>query len=475
MRKGTAMMNRIWKNGNIEQRTLNIERRTPSELRCSVFDVRCSMFFICTITLAASVQFALAEKFILKDATVHTVSGETLSPGEVSIDGAKILEVGAKVKSSGAKIISLKGLHLYPGIIALDTAVGLSEISGVRSTRDNSEVGDYTPEVQSWIAVNPDSELIPVARANGVTHIEPAPQGGIVAGQSALVALTGWTSEQMAIKKPAGLHVYWPNMELDTRPKDKFKDKSKWKSPEEQAKERQVKVRSLEDFFDEARAYATALNASKIFSTPAPERNPSWESMLPFLAGEAPIMVHADELRQIKAALKWAETNQFKIILAGGRDAWLLADKIAALKVPVLYEHIYAQPARDVDRYDVNFRAPEVLRAAGVTLALGMGADTFDAGLVKNLPYTVAQSIAFGLPEADALKSITLVPAQLVGVADRFGSIEAGKEATFFVTEGNVFDIRSKVKRVWIAGKEMNLETRHTRLYEKYKNRPKAN
>ena len=303
-------MNRIWKNGNSEQRPSNIEHRVSGRFQRSMFSVRCSMFFICTITLAASLEFALAEKFILKDATIHTVSGETLSPGEVSIDGATILEVGAKVKSSGAKIISLKGLHLYPGLIALDTAVGLSEISGVRSTRDNSEVGDYTPEVQSWIAVNPDSELIPVARANGVTHIEPAPQGGIVAGQSALVALTGWTSEQMAIKQPAGLHVYWPNMELDTRPKDKFKDKSKWKSPEEQAKERQIKVRLLEDFFDEARAYATAFSASKTKSTPAPERNPSWESMLPFLAGEAPIMVHADDLRQIKAALTgWNHTN----------------------------------------------------------------------------------------------------------------------------------------------------------------------
>ncbi len=469
------MMNRMLKNETIEQRTLNSEPRISEQLQRWMFGVRCLMFFTCAISLAASVHCAHAEKFSLKDAIVHTVSGETLSPGEVLIDGPKIIEVGAKVDGSGATVLSLKGEHLYPGLIALDTALGLSEISGVRSTRDNVEVGDYTPDVQSWIAVNPDSELLPVTRANGVTHIEPAPQGGIVAGQSGIVALSGWTSEQMVIKKPAGLHVYWPSMELDTRPKDKFKDKSKWKSPEEQAKERLAKLRSLEDFFDEAKAYAKALNASRKNATSPPERNPSWESMLPFLIGEAPIMLHADELRQIKAALKWAETNQLKIVLVGGRDAWLLADKIAAAKVPVIYEHIFAQPARDVDRYDVNFRAPEVLRAAGVTFALGMGADTFDAGLVKNLPYTVAQTMAFGLPEADALKSITLVPAQLVGVADRLGSIEAGKEATFFATDGNIFDIRSKVKRVWIAGKEMNLETRHTRLYEKYKNRPKGN
>lgn len=441
-------------------------RSTVTAIRCSMFSVRCSMSFISAIAFATLANSAFAEKILLRDATIHTVSGETLSPGEVLIDGDKILEVGANISSEGAKIVSLKGLHLYPGLIALDTALGLSEISGVRSTRDIAEVGNYTPEVESWISVNPDSELIPVARANGITYIEPAPQGGIVGGQSGLVALTGWTSEQMTIKKPAGLHVYWPTMELDTRPKDKFKEKSKWKSLEDQARERQARLRALEDFFSEARAYEKAGESSS--------KTPAWEAMRPFVRGESPIMVHADELRQIKSALAWAETNSFKIVLVGGLDSWKIAEKIAAQKVPVIYEHVFAQPARDTDRYDVNFRAPEILRANGVTLALGMGAETFDAALVKNLPYTVAQAIAFGLPEPDALKSITLVPAQLLGVADRIGSIEAGKDATLFASDGNIFDIRSNVKHVWIAGNEMSLETRHTRLYEKYKNRPKA-
>ena len=438
-----------------------------------MFNVRCSVFLFCALAFAASSQLALAEKFILTDAIIHTVSGETISPGQVLIDGEKILEVGTAVQSADAKSISLKGLHLYPGLLALDTALGLSEISGVRSTRDIVEVGTYTPDVQSWISVNPDSELIPVARANGIAYIEPSPQGGIVAGQSGLVALSGWTSEQMAIKKPAGLHVYWPSMELDTRPKDKFKDKSKWKSLEDQARERQAKLRALEDFFDEARAYEKAIGGTAV-ADHRPPKTPAWEAMRPFIRGENPIMVHANEVRQIKAALGWAATNQFKIILVGGLDAWRIAEQIAAQKVPVIYEHVFAQPARDVDRYDVNFRAPEILRTNGVMVALGMGAQTFDAGLVKNLPYTVAQAIAFGLPETDALKSITLVPARLLGVADRIGSIEAGKDATFFASDGNIFDIRTNVKRVWIAGKEISLETRHTRLYEKYKNRPKG-
>lgn len=428
--------------------------------------------------LLSSANFTFAQTVLLKNAIVHTVSAETVTNGSVLVKNGKIVQVfDNKLPSrilipDDTKEIDLNGSHLYPGLIALDTALGLSEISGVRSTRDFSEVGDYTPDVQSWIAVNPDSELLPVARANGITHIEPAPQGGIVAGQSGLVALDGWTTEQMVIKKPTGLHVYWPNMELDTRPKEKFKDKSKWKSLEDQAKERQIKLRALEDFFDEARAYEKALSVDS--KKQQSEKVPAWEAMLPFVRGDAPILVHADEIRQIKAALKWAETNQFKIILVGARDAFLLAEKIAAQKIPVIYEHVFTQPSRDIESYGAHFHAPEILRAAGVTVAIGMGADAFDAALIKNLPYFAAQTIAFGLPEPDALKSITLIPAQLLGVADRLGSIEAGKEATLFVTDGNIFDIRSNVKRLWIAGKEIPLETRHTRLYEKYKARPKV-
>ncbi|MGI8965512.1 MAG: amidohydrolase family protein [Limisphaerales bacterium] len=410
------------------------------------------------------------------NATVHTVSGEMLSPSHVLIENGKIKQVGKSNKNFPEdhliKTIDLKGLHLYPGLIALNTSLGLSEIGAVRSTRDESEVGDFTPDVQSWIAVNPDSELIPVARANGITHIEPAPQGGVVSGQSAVVALDGWTSEEMAVKKPAALHVFWPAMELDFTPKEKFNDQKKWKSLEDQARQREEKLRALEDFFSEARAYAKAKNATN--SETKAESNPSWEVMLPVLRGEIPIMVHANEIRQINSSVKWSDTNRFKIILVGGRDARKAAELLASKKIPVIYENIFTLP-EDTESYEIHFKAPELLRKAGVKIAIGLGADTFNAALIKNLPYAAAQAIAFGFPEEEALKSITLYPAEFLGVTNRLGSIEVGKDATFFAADGNIFDIRSHVKRVWIAGKETNLEDRHTRLYEKYKNRPKKN
>jgi imidazolonepropionase-like amidohydrolase len=312
-----------------------------------------------------------------------------------------------------------------------------------------------------------------VARANGITHAEPAPEGGIVAGLSALIALDGWTSEQMTIKHPVALHVYWPDMALDTRPKEQFKDASKFKSLEDQAKDRQTKLKALEDFFLEARAYAKARSAITSDRKSDSGINPPWEAMLPVVRGEIPIMVHADDLRQIKAAAGWAKTNDFKIVIVGGRDAWKVAGLLAAQKIPVVCEFTFAMPAHDYEAYDVNFSAAEVLRKAGVTVAFSGGSDASHGANARNLPYVAAQSIAFGLPESEALKAITLYPAQLLRIESRLGSIEPGKEATLFVCDGDIFDIRANVKRMWIAGREVSLESRHTRLYEKYKNRPR--
>ena len=453
------------------------------DVGCSMFSlfgsgVQCANRLFRGILLVALVTGAplsvRAETFLLSGATVHTVSGETLSPGQVLIRDGKIAAVAQTVPASGAASIDLTGQHLYPGIIALNTVLGLTEISGVRATQDTTEVGDdFTPDVESWIAVNPDSELIPVTRANGITCFEPVPQGHIISGQSALLAVAGWTTEQMTIKKSLALHLFWPVMELDTTPKEKALDRAKWKSLQDQAKERRARLRATEDFFEEAKAYAKAKEAAAKGQASAPEKTPAWEAMLRYVRGDRPIMVHADELRQIRAAIGWADTNHYQIILAGGRDAWMAADLLAAKKIPVVYAHTYTQPVRDTESYDVHFRAPAVLQQAGVQVTFSLGSDSFNAPLIRNLPYSAAQALAFGLPEADALKGLTLYPAQIAGVADRLGSIEPGKDATLFAADGDILDIRSHVKRMWVAGKEVSLESRHTRLYEKYKNRPR--
>lgn len=450
-------------------------------MKFTIYDLR---FTICSAAASAFVAFSLispnplaAETLLLAGATIHPVSGPAIASGDVLVQDGKIkgvfdasLPTRALIPTD-AKRVDLKGLHLYPGLIALNTGMGLVEIEAVRSTRDSTEVGEFTPDVRSWLAVNPDSELLPVARVNGVAYFEPAPEGGMVAGQSGLVALTGWTTEQMAFKKPMALHVYWPAAGLDTTSKERARNKEKWKSPDEQDKERREKVKSLDDFFQEARAYAKARDAAKDGAGFA--RVPAWEVMLPAVRGEVPLVVHADDARQIRAAVKWAETNQFKIILAEARDAWKVASLLASNQVPVIYNHTFTQPPTDADAYDVQFAAPGVLTKAGVKVVMSLS--SYRASLVKNLPYEAAQAVAFGWPADEALKAITLYPAQLAGVADRLGSIEPDKLATLFACDGDILDLRTNVKHAWIAGQEVSLETRHTKLYEKYRSRPKAN
>ena len=328
------------------------------------------------------------------------------------------------------------------------------------------EVGGYTPDVRSWLAINPDSELLPVARANGITHFQPVPSGGIVNGLSGVMQLQGWTSEEMTVHSPAALHLTWPSLTLDTRPKHHFKGKQKWKSLEDQAEERRARLHELNRFFSEAAAYAKARQRKT-----AP-LNPAWEAMTPFLDGRIPLVVHADELRQIRTAIDWAATNQFRIILAGARDAWHLAGELASNNIPVIYEHVFTLPATDTDPHDIHFKAPALLQRAGVKLILGEGPGSDAASNARNLPYSAAQAITHGLPESETLKAITLNAAEILGLAHRLGSIEAGKEATLIATDGGLFDIRSNVKHMWIGGHPIDLQSRHTRLYNRYKARP---
>jgi imidazolonepropionase-like amidohydrolase len=413
------------------------------------------------------------ETVLYAGATVHTVSGETLAPGFVLTRGSKVVSVSKTAPTTKTdRTVDLKGLHLFPGLILPTSSLGLTEISAVRATQDTTETGTFTPDVRAWLSVNPDSELIPVARANGITHALVLPLGGMVSGQSGVISLAGWTMEEMTVKAPVAMHVFWPAMNVNVTPKELARG-AKAKSPEDQAKERNKRLTDLNDFFDEADAYAKAWGVTLKNSKPA-AKVPAWEAMLPVVRGELPLIVHANDARQIKAALAWAAQRKFKITIAGGRDAWRVADELAAAKVPVIFESTFDQPFRDTDAYDAHFKGAATLHKAGVKVLFSEGPGASNATSARNTPYSAAQSVAFGLPEAEALKGLTLYPAQVLGLEKRLGSLDAEKEATFFASDGNILDLRSSVKRMWIAGREVPLDSRHTRLYERYKGRPAA-
>lgn len=390
-------------------------------------------------------------------------------PGEILIKEDKIQKIGKIIKvPKDCKIIEWTDSEIYPGLISPGSSLGLVEINALRPTRDLSEVGTHTPDIKAWVSVNPDSELIPVARANGITHSLIIPMGGMISGTSGLLMLKGWGIEEMTIRKKVSLHLWWPGHGLSISQSNGH-DKSKPKSIDDQVKEREQKIKEIDEFFDQAKAYQKIKNSKdKSFRT-----IPSWEAMLPVIERKIPIMVHADELRQIKSAVQWSKKRNFQIILSGGRDSWKIADWLAEEKVPVIYRHLFSAPMHRHSPHDQQFRAPGILTNSGVALSIGLPLGGWSAANQRNLPYHAAHGVAYGLSREKALASITIEPAKALGMEKVMGTLQVGKHATFLCASGDILDLRTRVEKIVIQGIEVSVESRHTRLNQRYKDRPR--
>ena len=406
------------------------------------------------------------DSFVFRAKKIQATPDLVYKPGEILVRESKIIRIGESIpKAKNHKFVDWSEYEIYPGLISPGSSLGLAEINAIRPTRDEREVGTHTPEIEAWTAVNPDSELIPVARANGITHSLIVPMGGTISGVSGLIALDGWGIEEMAINPKVALHIWWPGQGLSI-PHMNSKDKS----IAEQKKDREKNLEDIDEFFNQAEAYAKRRITSPTSKT---ELNPSWESMLPFVSKRLPLVIHADEKRQIISALDWAEKRNYKIIISGGRDAWKIAERIASHNVPVIFRHVFTAPPQAKLPFDTHFRAPGILAKAGVELSIGLRLGAWSAANQRNLPYYAAQSIPHGFKIKDALASITINPAKLMGVHDHLGTLEKGKDATFIACSGDIFDLRTTVKHMVLAGTSVDLSSRHTQLFEKYQRRPK--
>jgi imidazolonepropionase-like amidohydrolase len=394
------------------------------------------------------------------NATIHPVSSPLIESGTILFDKGKIVAVGKDIAlPQGTEVIDGSGKHIYPGLMSPDTYIGLMEIGAVRATRDFAETGQINPNVRAEVAVNPESEIIPVTRANGITTFVTAPRGGIISGLSAVMMSDGWTWEEMTLKAPAGLCVQWPAMTLR---------RGWWvtQSEEEQKKERDKALKELADAFRDARAYMNAKKAEQHKGIPYHNVDLRWEAMIPVLEGKVPVVVTATEVQQIQAAVAWAQQEGLKLIIRGGHDAWRVTDLLKKYDVPVLAGAVHRLPSRRFEKYDEPFTLPKKLFEAGIRFAI---ITEDEAPHERNLPYQAAQAAAYGLPKDEALKAITLYPAQIFGVADRIGSLEVGKDATLLVTTGDPLEIVTKVEMEFIQGRKVDLSSKHTILYEKYK------
>lgn len=403
---------------------------------------------------------APAGPVLLRGGVIHPIASPAVE-GDLLIDKGRIVAVGSGLQApAGAAVVELKGRHVYPGLIAANTHLGLTEHELVRSTADSTEAGTFNPNARTQLSINPDSELIPVTRANGVLVALAAPAGGdaSVAGVSSLLQLDGWTYEEMTVRPAVALHVFWPELRLD---------RSRRPRPgEEPQKELDKKLRDLRDFFSAARAYQSAVTAGK--------RGPvdlRYEAMLPVLKGELPVFVHAQEWKQIESALAWSADEKLNITLVGGQDAWRVAAKLKERNIAVVCSAPSDQPLRRGDDYNAAFALAGKLHAAGVRFCLARTGTSFEATNERNLPFEAAMAAAHGLPREEALKAITLYPAQILGAANRLGSLEAGKDATLIVTKGDPLEIVHPVEMAWIAGRPVDLTSKHTRLRDKYQRR----
>ncbi|WP_218082758.1 amidohydrolase family protein [Anthocerotibacter panamensis] len=395
---------------------------------------------------------------LLTGGTIHPVSGPVLENAQILLEAGKIRAVGQNLAAPpGAEVVEVKGKHIYPGLIAANTVLGLVEIGAVRATVDQIEPGAINPNVRAEVAVNPDSELFPVTRSNGVLTALTVPQtrNGLLAGTSALLKLDGWTWEQMTLKAPVGLDIFWPDLVITHDPRFP-------RSPEDQQKDIDERMTQLREAFASARAYQKAKQGS-----PTPINSDlRWEAMIPVLEGKLPVFIHADEVKQIESAIQWADQEKVKIVLVGGKDAWRVTGLLKARDIPVIVSDILSLPLRRSDPYDASFTTPLKLQQAGVRFCIAAGGDTH---LERNLPYHAATAAAYGLPKDEALKAITLYAAQILGMGARLGSLEAGKDATLIVTTGDPLEITTQIEQAYIEGRPIDLTNRQTRLYDKYR------
>lgn len=410
--------------------------------------------------------------YAITNAKIVPVSGPEIARGTVMVgaDG-RIAAVGANVAiPSGARLIDASGLTVYPGMMDAGTSMGLSEISqGAASTVDVAEVGSFNPNAQAIYALNPHSAHVGVTRVVGVTHVASMPSGGIISGQAAIVNLAGWTPPEMQVVPRAALVINLPRSGFAGRGFGGGGFGQQQGSTQDAQRMRERQLDSLRQILRDAEAYGKAIDAAeRDRSLPRVKRDVVLASLVPAVRGEMPVIFTADRPNDIRTAVNFAREMKLRPIILGGGEAWRVASFLKENNVPVIVTSVLQLPRNEDDPYDVNYASPGKLHAAGVKFAIseGGGAET------RNLPYNAGMAAAFGLPKDEALKSVTLYPAQILGVADRFGSIEVGKVANLVVTTGDLLEAKTDTKYLFIDGRPVPLNTRHTDLNDLFKDRP---
>ncbi|MGH9957619.1 MAG: amidohydrolase family protein [Pyrinomonadaceae bacterium] len=407
--------------------------------------------------------------YAIRNARIVTVSGPDIDNGTVVISDGKILAVGVSVDvPSGAQVIEGRGLSIYPGMIDAGTSMGLVEVGqGAPGTVDTAEVGDLNPNAKSIWSINPHSAHVAVTRVDGVTNTVSLPLGGLISGQAAIINLVGTNQFEMAVAPYAALVINYPR--AGGGGGGGFFAPAQETNLTEALAAANRQLEQIRKLLRDAEAYGRAQEAyAKDKSLPRPDESVVLESLVPYVRGERPVILRAERESDIRGAIRFAEEMKLKPIILGGDDAWKVAGLLKEKNVPVILTCVLDLPAREDDFYDTLYENAAKLQQAGVRFCIS-SAD--NGANVRNLPFYAGMAAAFGLPKAEALKSVTLYPAQIMNVADRLGSIEVGKMANVVVTDGDLLETRTHVRHLFIDGRKIPLTSRHTELYEAFKDR----
>lgn len=395
-------------------------------------------------------------------ATAHLGNGQSVPNSAIAFEKGKLTLVADATtirldRSKFAKIYDAAGKHVYPGFIAADTRLGLVEIEAVRATQDFAESGSMNPNARAIVAYNTDSDVLPTVRSNGVLQAQVVPASGLLSGSSAVVQLDAWNWEDAAIRADDGVHLNWPTRQ----PRRRFGPARR--NPDQQPEDSYDKtVEDLHRFFGEARAYC---------QKPAPEaKNPRFEAMCGVFGGKQNLYIHTNDAKTMQEAVLFAEQYGARPVLVGASDAWMITDFLKAHQVPVLLAEPQRLPAREDEDYDQPYKTAAALHAAGIPFVL-----TGNGGWrQRNLPFEAGQAVGFGLPYEAAVQAITLSPAAIMGIGGSTGSLEVGKDATLFISEGDALDMRTcQVTAAFIQGREISLDNKQKELYRRFEEKYK--
>lgn len=405
-------------------------------------------------------------KFAITNGDVHTITNGVIEGGVVLVEDHTITYVGNNARiTDDYEVIDATGLHVYPGFIDSRTNLGLNEVSSVSMTVDVAETGDYNPHIRAFTAINPHSASIPVTRVSGVTTVVTIPESGVIAGKGVLFDLWGYSPDEMAVEPSSGLHIEWPGAMRRGWRDDR--------TEEEIEEEYREEIDELNDFWAKAEFYNRMMTEAGNGGNTGnvPDKDLKMEAMREVVSGEIPVIISVNRKKDILNALEWTEEHsELDFILFGVTEGWRVAEEIAEAGIPVVAGSI-GMPTRDYDAYDKPYRNAALMAEAGVKVLIGTG----DTENVRNAPFHAGYAAAYGMGTEEALKALTIYPAEVWGVDDRLGSIEEGKQANLFISDGDPLEPATQILQVFIKGFQIPMDSRHIQLYEEFLDRDAVN